>query len=41
MEEANRCFGGIRMPSFAQPPSVDHADGGELRYRVARRVKQW
>lgn len=32
---------GIRMPSSAQPPSVDRADGGELRYRVAHRVKQW
>jgi hypothetical protein len=29
------------MPSSAQPPSVDRADGGELRYRVAHRVKQW
>ena len=32
---------GIRMPSSAQPPSVNRADGGELRYRVAHRVKRW
>ena len=29
------------MPSSAQPPSVDRADGGELRYRIAHRVKRW
>ena len=29
------------MPSSAQPPSVDRADGGDLRYRVAHRVKRW
>ena len=34
-------FRGIRMPNSARPPSVDRADGGELRYRVAHRVKQW